>query len=239
MNIAMKIEEVELHSLRSLLGPPPPDGREPLFGLADVHIMERKVVSVLKFKLLPDTLYFWFDLVVKLWDTFITYDCSEIPNYPLFKPPEGKINSHEYDPMKPESKFKLGIPNPYRVLVQALDLMSLHFKIHDYCRPNLVIGLCAVQFLYEIGLLHINSGSHPKTLKDEILHWASAQSEEPDDYFKLFRKFLSLYCASLLPENFETSNWAELLCSEMQFSSQFFILPPQYMEPTVRKKVEP
>ena len=88
MNIAMKIEEVELHSLRSLLGPPPPNGQEPNFGSTDVHLMERRVVSILKFKLLPDTLYFWFELVVKLWDTFITYDCSEIPYYPLFKPPE-------------------------------------------------------------------------------------------------------------------------------------------------------
>lgn len=33
--------------------------------------MEREVVSVLKFKLLPDTLYFWFELAVKLWDVFV------------------------------------------------------------------------------------------------------------------------------------------------------------------------
>ena len=37
--------------------------------------MERIVVSILNFKLLPDTLYFWFEIVVKLWDMFIQVDC--------------------------------------------------------------------------------------------------------------------------------------------------------------------
>lgn len=40
--------------------------------------MERDVVSVLKFKLLPDTLYFWFDLAVGLWDIFVRREAAHL-----------------------------------------------------------------------------------------------------------------------------------------------------------------
>ena len=33
--------------------------------------LEQEVVTELKFKLLPDTLYFWFELATKLWDLFV------------------------------------------------------------------------------------------------------------------------------------------------------------------------
>jgi len=34
--------------------------------------MEREVLEVLNFKLMPDTLYFWLDLSVKLWDLYVS-----------------------------------------------------------------------------------------------------------------------------------------------------------------------
>ena len=33
--------------------------------------METEVVTVLQFKLLPDTLFFWLDLDLRLWDLFV------------------------------------------------------------------------------------------------------------------------------------------------------------------------
>lgn len=36
--------------------------------------MEREVLTVLKFKLLPDTLNFWLDLGMRLWDLYVDYD---------------------------------------------------------------------------------------------------------------------------------------------------------------------
>ena len=33
--------------------------------------MEKEVITVLRFKLTPDTLYFWLDLGVQLWDQFV------------------------------------------------------------------------------------------------------------------------------------------------------------------------
>ena len=65
----MKVEEVDLTSLRDLLKVHqnlPPD-----FTIHQVESMEREVIKVLKFKLVPDTLYFWFELAVQLWDVFV------------------------------------------------------------------------------------------------------------------------------------------------------------------------
>ena len=55
--------------------------------------MEREVIRLLNFKLLPDTLYFWFELAVKLWDVFVeqeavNFDCT--PFKPL--PPKDDHN---------------------------------------------------------------------------------------------------------------------------------------------------
>jgi len=120
------------------------------------------------------------------------------------------------------------------VAVQALDLMSLHFKIHDYSRPRLVLALLAVHFLSQANLLVIYEYHNVSHLQAEILQWTSSQSEEPHPCFELFRNFLSLYCLKMLPENFETSNWAALLLQEMRFACQFFTLPPQFSEPPKR-----
>lgn len=71
----MKIEEVDLICLKDILKPGP--HLKPVFTVSDIQILERKVLEVLKFKLLPDTLNFWFDLAVKLWDLFVVHDGSQ------------------------------------------------------------------------------------------------------------------------------------------------------------------
>ena len=40
----------------------------------------------------------------------------------------------------------------YRVAVQALDLMSLDFEIHEFSRPRLTLAILALIHLRESGL---------------------------------------------------------------------------------------
>lgn len=63
--------------------------------------MEREVLTVLKFKLLPDTLNFWLDLGMRLWDLYVDYD-TEVQNYDcrLYKPREVYKDYNRYDAMR-------------------------------------------------------------------------------------------------------------------------------------------
>ena len=67
--------------------------------------MEREVVSCLKFKLMPDTLYFWFDLSVKLWDLYVSQEGAWL-GYRLYKPQEVSKDLNKYEPGLHE--FRLG-----------------------------------------------------------------------------------------------------------------------------------
>ena len=107
--------------------------------------METEVVTVLQFKLLPDTLFFWLDLELRLWDLFVEeqkeagkMDCARFK--PITNPRAAFKSTH--DPRL--SSLKLGKPNTYRVICQALDLMSLHFVIHEFSRSKLTLGLLAL-----------------------------------------------------------------------------------------------
>ena len=60
--MAMKIEEVDLVSLSRMTT-----------NSSDMHkvqYIERKVFKILDYKLLPDTLSFWLESVIKFWDHF-------------------------------------------------------------------------------------------------------------------------------------------------------------------------
>ena len=67
--LAMKVEEVDLVSLRDVLRPQAE--RPPEFSSEEMVKLERDIVRTFKFKLLPDTLIFWLDLAVRLWDIFV------------------------------------------------------------------------------------------------------------------------------------------------------------------------
>ena len=114
--------------------------------------------------------------------------------------------------------------------------MSLHIEIHEFSRPNLVIALIALVYLREVGLLFLYPCTNLLVIQKEIRDWAGIQRESQDQYFKTFKKFIDLYCAGMVPENFDLENWAESLSSEMCFASQFFAFPAQYSEPYCRKK---
>ena len=63
LQIAMKIEEVDIVSMN-----PSAYRYSHHFTLAQY---EKKIVSSLKFKLLPDTLYSWVDLLIDNWDNYL------------------------------------------------------------------------------------------------------------------------------------------------------------------------
>lgn len=87
--------------------------------------MEREVIRLLNFKLLPDTLYFWFELAVKLWDVFVEQEAAHFDCTP-FKPMPLKDDPNKY--VAKNNPFQLSSPyGKYRVAVQALDLATLHY----------------------------------------------------------------------------------------------------------------
>ena len=38
--------------------------------------MEKTILKVLDFKLTPDTLIFWLDLIIRLWDLYVEQEAS-------------------------------------------------------------------------------------------------------------------------------------------------------------------
>ena len=89
--------------------------------------------------------------------------------------------------------------------------------------------------LQDMGLITLRSCYQ---LRQEIMSWAESCTEAPDDTFIIFRKFLENYCVEMLGDQFDMSKWASLMQSEMCFLSQFFAFPPQFSEPSCRKKRE-
>jgi len=111
MHIAMKIEEVDLVSLRDILRPMQAN-TSPIFKVGEIEQMEREVVSILNFKLLPDTLYFWFEYAVKMWDLYVSHEALH-QGFKVFKPQEVRKDLNSYDPKL--HKFQLSdTGNRYR-----------------------------------------------------------------------------------------------------------------------------
>ena len=63
LQIAMKIEEVDIISMNPNAYP-----YSHQFTLAEY---EKKIVTSLKFKLLPDTLYSWVEILIDNWDNYL------------------------------------------------------------------------------------------------------------------------------------------------------------------------
>ena len=85
-----------------------------MFSVGDVERFEREVVTVLKFKLILDTLYFWLDLAVKLWDVFIENEGSRLGDR-FYKPASAQKFFIRYEPSN--NDFQLGKPNRYRDII--------------------------------------------------------------------------------------------------------------------------
>jgi len=122
----MKMEEVELCSLRTILNPPlrRGSGSSPI-SIEELVKNEHEVIQILGFKLFTDTLYTWLELTVKLWDDFVltSQELQQVYQdlhqsyctYPLFKPPDHMRDPTKYEPAG--NGLELGIPNNYRVII--------------------------------------------------------------------------------------------------------------------------
>ena len=201
--------------------------------------MEREIVLVLQFKLLPDTLYFWLDLQVRLWDLFVDLDSQAARvGCRHFKPTKDSQGPHlsRYDPKL--STLQLGKANTYRVLVQALDLMSLHFGIHGFSRSKLTLSLLALVQMEQLGIFRFQGCLDTGALSDEVSYWIDPANglQKENEAFETFKRFLKEYCKEMLPENFLFDEWPTLLGNEMLFACQFLTWAPQYFEPQPRKK---
>ena len=62
--MAMKLEEVDLVALTSLAVPD--DGKK-------VMHLEQSILRALKYRLLPDTINFWLQSIIKFWEHFMTH----------------------------------------------------------------------------------------------------------------------------------------------------------------------
>ena len=71
MHIAMKMEEVDLISVQHTLRQPYLSAEELEQAVVELGEMEKTVLKVLDFKLTPDTLIFWLDLIIRLWDLYV------------------------------------------------------------------------------------------------------------------------------------------------------------------------
>jgi hypothetical protein len=80
--LAMKMDEVELRRVSEFARMA---GRE--YSSEDIGRKERDIVNALKFRLLPDTLFFWVDLVMKSWDDFSVAFLQPV-DHRLFKRPD-------------------------------------------------------------------------------------------------------------------------------------------------------
>lgn len=176
--------------------------------------------------MITDTVYFWLDLGAKLWDLFVLHEGATL-GCKSFKP-------HEVGPSNRElivkSDFQLGSsPNKYRRVTAALDLMSLHFQMHDFSRPQLALALLALVYLNEMDLVSFtdNNTDH---LRTELYEWAELMKDGPDGPYTVFQLFLEHFCLQMLPDSFDCSQWASLMYSELAFVSQFFLFPCRFQE---------
>ena len=76
LSIAMKLDEVDVMNLDDTKNPYSDE-----FTLAEY---EKKVVSALQFKILPDTLYQWVEIFITYWDCFAA-NYKPMPIEHLFK----------------------------------------------------------------------------------------------------------------------------------------------------------
>ena len=76
LSIAMKLDEVDVVNLD--------DTKHPYSDEFTLAEYEKKVVSALEFKILPDTLYQWVEIFITYWDSFAA-NYKPIPIEHLFK----------------------------------------------------------------------------------------------------------------------------------------------------------
>ena len=143
LHMAMKIEEVDLVALARMTNPA---------DIPQVTQIERNILGALEYRLLPDTLNFWLESVIKFWDHF-SANKKPAP-LPLFFKTAVSYNGAEQEMIL--SPIVLEKDNMYRRAMQALDLMSLHYGIHKYKRPSLALAILVLELMQELEIVDLS-----------------------------------------------------------------------------------
>ena len=130
LQIAMKLEEIDVVNLES--------ARNPYSQEYTLAQYEQKVMQVLEFKLLPDTLYHWVEIFMTYWDNYAT-NLKPEPSRHLFK---SILETSGGEPVL--RQISLSEENMFRRVMQIIDLISLHAEMHAYHRSTLALAVVAL-----------------------------------------------------------------------------------------------
>ena len=135
---------------------------------------EREVVQLLNWRLNPDTLYFWMEYYVRMWDQFVflqRLDSSFSIKKKKLQPvgtPVGPLGLDEREFLStaedknqtffhaPESFTVEQKGSTYRRIIQALDLISLDNKMHEMKRHALCLAVLAVSLMQQFNILNLD-----------------------------------------------------------------------------------
>ena len=84
--LAMKMDEVELRRVTEFAF-----YTENAVSASQIAVQERQIVQTLNFNILPDTLYFWVDLLMDQWDSFALVTL-ELSTQNLFKRAQSNLS---------------------------------------------------------------------------------------------------------------------------------------------------
>lgn len=147
--IAMKSEEIELYPCRKFV-----DYTKGT--CSNLHIVkkERQILGVLKWRINPDTLYFWLDHLMKAWDSWIEQRLPSVEQCQFFRRPSFRKHAPILDPIThPFAGFPLHQPNRYRRVTQVIDLMSLDLDVTRYSRPRLAAAVLLIETMCAYNVL--------------------------------------------------------------------------------------
>ena len=144
LHVAMKMEEVELVALGRIANQSE---------IKKITEIEKKMLKVLNYRILPDTLNFWLESVMKFWDHFaLNKRPSALPLF--FK----KAIHWEADNKMVLNPISLNSNNMFRRAMQVLDLMSLHFGMHKFKRTSLALAVVVIELMQELDIVDLSPG---------------------------------------------------------------------------------
>ena len=175
LHMAMKIEEVDLVALGRMVSKT--DSRK-------VSAIERKIITTLNHRLLPDTMVFWLESVIKFWDQFAA-NKQPTPLPIFFKTSIRYVGADSHMILSPVVLEK---DNMYRRAMQALDLMSLHFGIHNFKRTSLALSVMVIELMQELEILDLTPDQDVSCLQKHLAELVSSPEEQSFDkqFFYLF-----------------------------------------------------
>lgn len=180
---------------------------------------EKEVVSLLKWRLNPDTLYFWLEYFVRAWDQFVVL--QGLNSHFSFKnkkaattpagPVRGPLGLDEREFLSTASEknqsfyhasdhFSLeNKDNGYRRLIQALDLMTLDSKMHKMKRHALALAVLVVGLMQRNGILDLQGDVNIEELQVTLEEFISSNQDLALQirFLELIETFLARFCPEI------------------------------------------